>query len=256
MAQTHQSRFATSLFGSVLMNFARNSLLVLLSLQPVRQQREHYRRAKCRDRDDGEHAGRLVGHAITVSHVGSNGVERPTRLDQHRTDRLTQRHRACRLGIRDAGVRESRQECIAHHVGVYGWRPCRGRSSQACGHSQKPQERRLSGHPVRANHCDNSDQRKSHLQHAEIKVCLLTRFAAPSRAGQGVQARAAAPLDPFYPGDIALAAAQHQPAAVQEIRCLRRPFVAVDANVVDRQPTFADRAPGRALAGRKTTGHQ
>src|SRR5581483_10617806 len=42
------------------------------------------------------------------------------------------------------------------------------------------------------------------------------------------------PLEPLYPGDIAFAAAQHQPAAVQEVRRLRGPFVALDADIVDR----------------------
>ncbi len=61
--------------------------------------------------------------------------------------------------------------------------------------------------------------------------------------------------DPFDPGDGPLAAAQHQEAAVEEIRCLRHPFVAIDANVVDRHPTLADRAPRRGLAGRQAGGH-
>ena len=49
-------------------------------------------------------------------------------------------------------------------------------------------------------------------------------------------------LDLFDPGDGALAAAQHQPPAVQEVRGLRRPLLAVDPGVVDRHPTLADGA--------------
>lgn len=40
-------------------------------------------------------------------------------------------------------------------------------------------------------------------------------------------------LNLFDPRDIPLASAQHQPTAVQEVRGLWRPFVAVDANIVD-----------------------
>lgn len=50
-------------------------------------------------------------------------------------------------------------------------------------------------------------------------------------------------LNPLDPGDVPFAAPQHQPFAVQEIRWLGRPFVAVNTNVVDRHATFADGAP-------------
>src|SRR5215211_5479345 len=52
-------------------------------------------------------------------------------------------------------------------------------------------------------------------------------------------------------GDIPLAATQHKPAAVQEVRRLWNPLFAVDANVVDVRAALADRPPCGAL----TAGH-
>ena len=60
----------------------------------------------------------------------------------------------------------------------------------------------------------------------------------------------------FDAGNIPLAPAQHQPAAVQEVRRLRRPVVALDADVVDVGAALGDRAPGRALAVRQAAGHE
>jgi hypothetical protein len=54
----------------------------------------------------------------------------------------------------------------------------------------------------------------------------------------------------LHPGNIPLAAAQHQPPLVQEVRWRGRPVVGVDPGVVDRDAALGDGAPSRALAGR------
>ena len=48
-------------------------------------------------------------------------------------------------------------------------------------------------------------------------------------------------------GDIPFAPAQHQPAPMEELRRLRRPFIAVDPAVVDRDPALGNRPPGKPL---------
>src|SRR5215211_6811340 len=58
------------------------------------------------------------------------------------------------------------------------------------------------------------------------------------------------------PGDIPLAATQHQPAAVQEVRRLGHPFLAVDTNIVDVRAALTDRPPCGALAAGQTARHQ
>src|ERR1700682_5555007 len=57
-------------------------------------------------------------------------------------------------------------------------------------------------------------------------------------------------------GNIPLAPPQHQPAAVQEVRRLWSPLLAVDPHVVDVGAALTDRAPCCALASRQTARHQ
>src|SRR4029077_11752508 len=58
------------------------------------------------------------------------------------------------------------------------------------------------------------------------------------------------------PGNIPLAATKHQPEAVQEIRGLRRPLLAVDPAVVDVGAALPDSPPRSTLAVRQSAGHQ
>src|ERR1700756_2295366 len=58
----------------------------------------------------------------------------------------------------------------------------------------------------------------------------------------------------FDPGDVALAAAQHQPPSAQEVGGLRRPGLPVDFVVVDVRPAVGCRGARGPLAGRQAAG--
>ena len=56
-------------------------------------------------------------------------------------------------------------------------------------------------------------------------------------------------LSAFHPGDIPLAAPQHQPIPMEEVRRLRGPVLALDPPVVHRRTAFSDSAARGALTG-------
>ncbi len=91
---------------------------------------------------------------------------------------------------------------------------------------------------------------------AATRLSYATGNMESNKLLDGVFRLASRSIDALGPGDVPLAAAQHQPPSVEEVGGLRRPGLVVDFGVVHVRPALGDRAPRRALAWYQPAGHE